>query len=79
MTNTPPANENDIFLNPTNVTNASCNNLEAMAAWLYGLPEHCAMLDRDHLLAVQMAAERMETRLDQTLDWMARETGRRRK
>jgi len=37
------------------------------------------MLDRDHLLAVQMAAERMETRLDQTLDWMARETGRRRK
>jgi hypothetical protein len=79
MTITPPANENDIFLNPANVTNAACNSLEAMAAWLYGLPEHSTMLDRDHLLAVQMAAERMETRLDDLLDWLARETGRRRK
>jgi hypothetical protein len=79
MNTTPPANENDIFLNPANVTNASCNSLEAMAAWLYGLPEHTTMLHRDDLLRVQMAAERMETRLDDLLDWLARETGRRRK
>jgi len=79
MSTTPPANENEFFNSPDHVVRGACNNLEAMAAWLYGLPEHCTMLDRDHLLAVQMAAERMETRLDQTLDWMARETGRRRK
>ena len=55
------------------------NNLEGMAIWMYALPEQVDLLHKDDLLQLQMSAERLETRLNQTLDWLARETGRRRK
>lgn len=79
MTTTPPANENELFNSPDHITRGAYNSMEAMAAWIYSLPDYCTMLDRDHLLQIQMAAGRMETRLDDVLDWLARETGRRRK
>jgi hypothetical protein len=59
--------------------NSLINNLEGMAIWMYAFPEQVDMLHKDDLLQIQMSAERLETRLNQTLDWLARETGRKRK
>lgn len=58
--------------------NSLLNNLEGMAIWMYSLPEQVNLLHKDDLLQIQMSAERLETRLNQTLDWLARETGRKR-
>lgn len=59
------------------IRNGFLNNLEGIAVWLYGLPDHLDHLDRSDLLQIQQAAERAEDRLQQALRHLSRMTGRR--
>lgn len=63
--------------NAEHIRNGILNNLEGIAAWLYGLPDHLDHLDRSDLLQIQQAAERTEDRLQQALRYLSRMTGRR--
>lgn len=71
-------NDNSIKQSRDFTRNSLLNNLEGMAIWMFALPEQVNTLHTDDLLQIQKAAERLETRLNQTLDWLARETGRKR-
>jgi hypothetical protein len=64
-------------LNKDYIRNGLLNNLEGIAAWLYGLPENLDYLDKSDLLQIQQAGERVEDRLQQALRHLSRMTGRR--
>jgi hypothetical protein len=72
-------NDNSIKQSREFTRNSLLNHLEGMAIWMYSLPDQVDLLHKDDLLQIQMSAERLESRLNQTLDWLARETGRKRK
>jgi hypothetical protein len=72
-------NDNSVEQSRDFTRNSLLNNLEGMAIWMYSLPDQVDLLHKDDLLQIQMSAERLESRLNQTLDWLARETGRKRK
>ena len=59
------------------IRNCIINNLEGMANLLYNLPDDLDHLDKLDLLKIQQAAERVESRLTQTLAHLSRMTGRR--
>jgi len=63
--------------NTNHIRNGILNNLEGMAAWLYTLPDDLDHLGKSDLLQIQQAAERVESRLTQTLAQLSRLTGRR--
>lgn len=66
--------------NPINtdyIRNCIINNLEGMANLLYNLPDDLDHLEKIDLLQIQQAAERVESRLSQTLTHLSRLTGRR--
>ena len=63
--------------NAEHIRNGFLNNLEGIAVWLYGLPDHLDHLGKIDLLQIQQAAERLESRLSQTLTHLSRLTGRR--
>jgi hypothetical protein len=70
-------NDNTTPQNPTQIRNGLINNLEGIAAWFYGLPEELEHLDKSDLLKIQQAAEQAEDRLQQSLRYLSRMTGRR--
>ena len=63
--------------NPDYIRNCIINNLEGMASLLYTLPDDLDHLGKSDLLQIQQAAERVESRLTQTLAQLSRLTGRR--
>lgn len=63
--------------NAEHIRNGILNNLEGIAAWLYGLPDNLDHLDKSDLLQIQQAAEWAEDRLQQALRHLSRMTGRR--
>jgi hypothetical protein len=63
--------------NPDYIRNCIINNLKGIADWLYTLPDDLDHLGKSDLLQIQQAAERVESRLTQTLGHLSRLTGRR--
>jgi hypothetical protein len=63
--------------NTNHIRNGILNNLAGIADWLYTLPDDLDHLGKSDLLKIQQAAERVESRLTQTLAHLSRLTGRR--